>query len=87
MRAKRKCVQDLRDHFTKRWFQRYPKLPIPCIDLINKNIQAGKLTFVAKQSITRTLWKFRWYDKIITVVYNKNLNCVTTVLPEGTYDE
>jgi peptide subunit release factor RF-3 len=83
--GKQKTKRDLYLHFKKRMKERY-NLDINNndIELINGWIKTNNKRILDRQSQSnsRTLFDILYQENIIRVAYNKNLGCVTTVLPK-----
>jgi hypothetical protein len=43
--------------------------------------------YIGKQSASRSLWLLKYNGVMYAAVYNKNLNCIVTFMPEHVRDE
>ena len=71
-------------HAANRARMRYEVLLLDSdIEAMNRKIQRNEARFVSTQSTSRTRWLVEHEGRVYAAVYNKNLNCIATFLPES----
>ena len=87
--TKKKTPTDLRRHAKMRARQRYGlDLSFEEIEWIEQSIRDQKSTFIRKESNTVTKHRVWFKDQWITVLYNKKLRALCSVVPpEETVNE
>lgn len=81
MSRKAKTLRELESHFKLRIAQRYGISLGNRYAELNRQIQQGRATFIARESGTRTHWRIMVDGRSVLVVYNKALGGIVTALP------